>query len=139
MLRKGGSYYAVDTWAGGKNLPKDLSPEDRLARFKANVARNVPDPFVEAIWMPSLEAAATFGDDSVDLVYLDADHRYEAVRADIAAWWPKVKPGGLLMGHDYGPGSPGVMRAVEERFRDGRVYGFELSAGRWRVWKVRKA
>lgn len=51
--------------------------------------------------MTSLEAAAIVADASVDIVYLDAMHHYEAVWADILAWWPKVRAGGLLAGHDY--------------------------------------
>ena len=50
----------------------------------------------------SVEAAKRFTDESLDFVYLDADHSYEAVRDDIAAWWPKLKPGGLFAGDDYG-------------------------------------
>lgn len=37
-----------------------------------------------------------------DLVFIDADHHVEHVLADCAAWWPCVKPGGILCGHDYG-------------------------------------
>jgi hypothetical protein len=58
-------------------------------------------------------------DGELDFVYLDADHTYEAVKADIAAWWPKVRVGGTLGGHDYigierfGV-TFGVIRAVDE-------------------------
>jgi predicted O-methyltransferase YrrM len=51
---------------------------------------------------PSVEAAENFDDNSMDFVFLDADHSYESVKADITAWWPKIKPGGWLCGHDYG-------------------------------------
>ncbi|MDE2010325.1 MAG: class I SAM-dependent methyltransferase [Candidatus Omnitrophica bacterium] len=37
---------------------------------------------------------------SLDIVFLDADHRYSSVMKDIAAWFPTVKPGGILCGHD---------------------------------------
>ena len=48
-------------------------------------------------------------------VYLDAGHDYEDIRADIAAWWPLVEPGGILAGHDYDAKlHPGVKRAVDE-------------------------
>ena len=49
-----------------------------------------------------------------DLVFIDADHRYEAAAADIAAWAAHVRPGGILCGHDYWPAWPGVMQAVDE-------------------------
>lgn len=65
----------------------------------------------------SLEAASHYADNLFDFVFLDADHTYEAVKSDIAAWYPKVKPGGFLCGHDYmNPSFPawGVERAVSE-------------------------
>ena len=70
---------------------------------------------VQVIACTSVAAAATFADASLDVVFLDADHSYEAVKADIRAWLPKVKPGGLLAGDDYCyPGTEGVKRAVDE-------------------------
>jgi hypothetical protein len=57
------------------------------------------DPRVTLMRKLSTEAAALFPDESLDIVYIDADH-YQAAQ-DIAAWWPKVKPGGYLCGHDY--------------------------------------
>lgn len=48
------------------------------------------------------------------MVYIDADHNYEPVKADIRAWLPKVKPGGWITGHDYYWPFPGVLRAVCE-------------------------
>lgn len=64
--------------------------------------------------MPSLEAAKLVPDDFFDFVFLDADHSYAAVKADIAAWRPKVEPGGWLCGHDYGKVQYGVTEAVDE-------------------------
>jgi len=42
-----------------------------------------------------------FTDESVDFVYIDANHAYEFVKNDIEYWFPKVKKGGYIMGHDY--------------------------------------
>jgi predicted O-methyltransferase YrrM len=72
----------------------------------------------DAIWLPSVEAAKKFEDKSLDFVFIDADHSYEAVRADIGAWKPKIKPGGLLCGHDHSENFPGVVRAVKEGLRN---------------------
>lgn len=52
-----------------------------------------------------------------DMVFLDAMHDYENVKADIERWWPKVIRGGIMAFHDYGHHDfPGVKRAVDERF-----------------------
>jgi len=54
----------------------------------------------------------------IDFVFLDGDHTFDAVAKDIASWWKKVRPGGLLMGHDYGHPACrttwGVDKAVDE-------------------------
>jgi predicted O-methyltransferase YrrM len=74
--------------------------------------------------LKSLEAVNFFADNSFDFVFIDGDHTYEGVKADIAAWSPKLKPTGMLAGHDYTPaGHPdtsfeGVGRAVREAFGD---------------------
>lgn len=51
--------------------------------------------------MMSLNAVGRFEDGSLDFVYLDGNHGIDSVRADIAAWWPKVKIGGIVSGHDF--------------------------------------
>ena len=61
------------------------------------------------------EAYKDFPDGYFDYVYIDADHLYESVKQDIELWYPKVKAGGLLAGHDFA--MTGVSRAVTE-FRD---------------------
>lgn len=68
-----------------------------------------------AIQSASWEAAAQFEDQSVDFVFIDADHIYEHVKKDVLAWMSKVKPGGIIAGHDYNPPHE-VERAVNEIF-----------------------
>jgi len=68
------------------------------------------------IRLPSLVAFQLFKDNFFDLVYIDADHSYGSVRADIKVWYPKVKPGGYISGHGYGQGWPEVRRAVNDSF-----------------------
>ena len=64
----------------------------------------------EILNMISLEGVKHFKDGSLDFVFIDADHREKFVRADIRAWMPKVRNGGILMGHDLY--IPSVNRAV---------------------------
>ena len=80
-----------------------------LRRIKPHRSR------VDIIAKPSVEAAKKIKDQSVDVVFIDADHAYESVIQDVLAWCSKVKRGGLLCGHDYAhPRFPGVKRAVDE-------------------------
>jgi predicted O-methyltransferase YrrM len=76
---------------------------------------------VHALRAQSVDAAAQVPDSvRFDMIFIDANHRYEDVRDDILAWRPKLTPGGLLCGHDYdkdapdGKGWQGVVRAVDE-------------------------
>lgn len=78
-----------------------------------------------------------------DFVYIDADHSYEAAKADIAAWLPHVRPGGIIAGHDFVPdgeypyGSFGVKRAVLEAFAPERVVISREGGGLAPSWLVR--
>ena len=69
----------------------------------------------------SKEAAKLIENQSLDFIFIDGNHAYEYVIEDIKTWLPKVKPGGLLSGHDYHVKgynrSFGVTRAVEETFK----------------------
>jgi hypothetical protein len=69
--------------------------------------------------LDSVAAAHTFLNQSLDFVFINADHSYEGCAADIHAWLPKVKAGGWIGGHDYDntdyPGF-GVKRAVDQAF-----------------------
>jgi predicted O-methyltransferase YrrM len=64
----------------------------------------------------SQRAARMFDPGELDFVFIDGDHRAESVRADLAAWRPKMKPRGILAGHDYAAPWPGVIEAVDGAF-----------------------
>lgn len=73
------------------------------------------------LWkMDSIEAAEKFPNESMDFVFIDGDHTYEAVMADLKSWWPKVGKGGMLSGHDFAHRREirqkgfGVKKAVDE-------------------------
>jgi len=51
--------------------------------------------------MTSKDASVLVPDDSLDFVYLDARHDYCSVKEDLELWWPKLKMGGILAGHDF--------------------------------------
>lgn len=70
---------------------------------------------VEFIRKESMEAAKLFEDNSLDFVYIDGNHDYKYVLADIQAWYPKVKVGGWLCGDDI------YSQNLEEHDKDGNV------------------
>ncbi|MBL8587477.1 MAG: class I SAM-dependent methyltransferase [Methylobacteriaceae bacterium] len=87
----------------------------------SNCRRDVLDhPAVEAEQAMTTDWLPRFPDAHFDWIYVDADHGYEAVKADIAAAAPKVRPGGFLVFNDYarmlrpGLGVFGVHQAVTE-------------------------
>ena len=53
-------------------------------------------------------------DESLDAVFIDADHSYDAVKNDLKFWWKKVRKGGWLLGDDYSSCHPGTTKAVDE-------------------------
>jgi predicted O-methyltransferase YrrM len=83
--------------------------------FVANVRQSGLQDMIVPIRGKSLWAASFIRND-LDFVFIDANHEYESVKADIAAWLPKVKRGGMLAGHDYDDNFPGVKQAVNEAF-----------------------
>jgi predicted O-methyltransferase YrrM len=105
----------VDTWEGDFGTGK--APPNLRGIFTENMRRGGVAELVNPITALSTEAARLYADESLDFVFIDANHGYEFVRADLAAWWPKIKPRGLFAGHDYGPDFPGVARAVDEAFK----------------------
>ena len=119
----------VDSWAPAYRQPghyretgdiralQDQAEVDEIRSIAKGIARRFRRR-ATVLDMKSVDAAKHVVDSSLDLVFIDADHSYEGVKADLAAWAPKVKPGGWIGGHDYGNPDPryrfGVEQAVDE-------------------------
>ena len=112
---------AVDLWAEqeareGVECAETYSGwdhEGNYQRFKQNCAEYFAGR-VDIRRMDSSSAAASVEDESLDFVFVDADHTYEGAKRDIEAWLPKVRIGGMLCGHDYN--WPPVKKIVDEKF-----------------------
>ena len=75
------------------------------------------NPVVKIVRKTSIEGASEIPDESLDFVYIDGDHRVESVFNDISAWYPKVRVGGIVSGHDFSehPVKSGVYRFIVEK------------------------
>lgn len=124
---------AIDNWRGCVEIGEEKNSQLQLLdHFRANMQWLGLWDAVEPVEGDSAGAASNFADHSIDLVFLDASHDFESVCRDARAWWPKLKPSGVLMGHDYYPTVwPGLVSAVNHLFTGpDRVRGT--------VWKVGK-
>lgn len=70
---------------------------------------------------PTTAAAKLFAPESIDLLFIDADHSYEGVVADLQHWYPKLKSGGFLLCDDYEEKWPGVIQAIQTFGLQGRL------------------
>ncbi len=110
-------FYCVDTWMGSEEHQKGGAYEDKdvvsNSLFEIFLKNISPvSEYIIPTKKPSLEAVNEFQDKSLAFVFIDASHKYEDVKNDINAWYPKIKLGGTLSGHDWAWSS--VRRAVEE-------------------------
>lgn len=80
----------------------DYTKDSTFLRLKTNAhARLDKYPNYRFIEKSSIDAVFWVKDEYLDFVYIDGDHSYEACLKDIKAWWPKLKPGGIMAGDDY--------------------------------------
>jgi hypothetical protein len=107
----------VDTWQGSAEHQAGQSWQDAdviagtlFNSFTANMAP-VAGHYT-AIRQQSAVGAEMYANETLDFVFIDAAHDYDSVKADITAWLPKVKAGGILAGHDWHYAS--VQQAVLE-------------------------
>lgn len=115
------SGYATANLSRAKDIATDVLHHDRV------------------LWVKefSIDAASRFDEESLDIVFIDANHKYGYVKEDLQAWWPKVRRGGIMSGHDFysWAKNEGVRRAVQ-RFAKSR--GLKINRGYDAVWWIIK-
>jgi predicted O-methyltransferase YrrM len=113
MAHTAKSVFSVDTHRANTAGQTQMEELTTFEDFKRAVSG-----FDNVRWfVGTSQAAAEHVDWTFDMVFLDAMHDYVSIRDDIARWWPKLRVGGILAGHDYGHAHfPGVKQAFDERF-----------------------
>ncbi len=107
----------IDIWEFSKEDPYYIEHFPNIKSifevFEDNMIKADVLDVINPIKLDSLSASKLYEDNSLDFVFIDANHNYEFVKKDIEAWLPKIKKGGYIGGHDYGGG---VKQAVDEIF-----------------------
>jgi predicted O-methyltransferase YrrM len=120
--------YCVDPWETYDGL-NDWTDANRLnEHWIAAKSRLGQYPEVQIIKKYSMDAVKDFGDNSLDFVYIDANHEFPYVAEDIFYWAQKVKPGGIVSGHDY----------LKVPRKDGLVQVREVVDAYTEAFKIRK-
>lgn len=145
LLRDGLTLYMVDSWRGGG--ADYLEKDDFHASLTDEQQRNCMVAAIDAtvfakgratiMATDSVTAASIIQDRTLDFVFIDADHSYGGCARDIGLWYPKLKTGGLLSGHDYAhPEFPtwGVKSAVDEW---AKAHGYDVELGENFTWFIR--
>jgi hypothetical protein len=92
--------YSVDPWTETEpGLPEGMSSLECFEACVHELWKYYPRSVL--LRMTSADAAPLFPSESLDFVYIDGNHEFCAVVNDLHAWWPKVRCGGILSGHDY--------------------------------------
>lgn len=102
--------YAIDLFEGDNNI---YGAGDFLKIFNYNVSSCGLSDYVTPMKMHSLEAAKKW-DRPIDILFIDGSHEYEDVKADFFAFYPFVKPGGIIALHDIRGMWIGVIKFWEE-------------------------
>lgn len=154
-----GKMYAIDKFTkevgfdkhiiDGKKLKITFDTEKLL---RATLQRQELNDTVEILKGSSDKFVETIPDNSLDLIFIDGDHRYKQIRRDLNNYWSKVKSKGIMCGHDYNQKTydekhinkddvdgihHGVIKAVNEKFNNekfNKVYQTKESS----VWWIRK-
>jgi predicted O-methyltransferase YrrM len=113
------NFFAIDSFQGATNSTdaNEVKAYEGISEIEDAYTYNVSliGNKIKTIVSLSHEASQYFEDESVDCLFIDAGHSKEAVMKDIDCWLPKMKPNGIMAGHDY-TAWEGVNQAVTEVF-----------------------
>jgi predicted O-methyltransferase YrrM len=122
-----GTVTAVDHFGGSpEDLHSFMGADETYQAFMRNCGGF---PNLRVLRMDSVSAAAQFGPETFDMIFLDGSHTFYSVLADLRAWSLKLVSGGLLCGHDAD--KRGVRQALQQ------FLGYIPPVAVGKIWKVR--
>ena len=91
----------------------DYGKYEQMKTIYTNIIKSGLGEYIEVIPKDSVTASKDFNDGYIDFLFLDSSHEYQETKDSIHAWFPKIKDGCILSGHDF-IGHPEVYKAVTE-------------------------
>jgi predicted O-methyltransferase YrrM len=120
--------YCVDDWSKADHKETDEIRLQAQTEFCNNItalSQSLKYENINTRNCSSHYAAMLLSDVKFDVIFLDADHSYEAVKQDLKLWWPLLNVGGVFLGHDFVAGretlTNQVRKAVWEKFKKSEV------------------
>jgi predicted O-methyltransferase YrrM len=95
-----GKLYAVDAWTTYKGY-RDYLNRDFISEIEKVARQSLAKYKVQFVKGFSMDVVGQFADESLDAVYIDANHEFKWILEDVTEWSKKVKKGGIISGHDY--------------------------------------
>jgi len=95
-----GKLYCVDAWETYPGYREHVS-QSQLGEIYESAKKRLSPFNCELIKAFSIDAVKNFTDGSLDYVYIDGNHEYGFTIQDLNIWSKKVRPGGIIAGHDY--------------------------------------
>lgn len=94
-------WFAIDPWAPYADYREKKNDAGLIAKAYHEAIGRLAPYGTQLLKASSVDAAVDIPDESLDVVYIDGNHEAPFVRQDLETWTPKLRPGGLMSGHDY--------------------------------------
>lgn len=130
-----GKLFAIDHWMGSEGVKHHEIAKtlDIYSIFKQNMIALGFGDIVHPLVMDSQMAAEIFKDGILDLVFIDADHRYSHINEDISLWLPKLRDNGIICGHDcegyYSAYTMNIREIVNEHLETDYIFNLGIHPG----------
>lgn len=116
--------YTIDPWLP-YNEGDEVKDVEKMKEIEAEARETLSVyPNCTIIKDTSMNTVQVFDDNSIDFVFIDGDHEFDGVYEDIVEWTKKVKPGGIVVGHDYKEDAfrkYGVIEAVNKYCQENNI------------------
>jgi len=121
-------YIPYNDGSGVVTAGKEVLARKRLSKFQSKIV----------FLIEKSEDVVSMIPDNLDFVYIDGNHSYEFVKKDIELYYPKVREGGVIGGHDFYKNFLGVLTAVIEFVRKENLKLYNKNVDWWVVKKEEK-